>query len=107
MAQLKRRVRITHPFHPLFTRQFDLIGYRRSWGGRERVDCLDEQGQLVSIPLAWTDAAEPDPFVVLSGGRAQFRVEDLLRLAELMRGLSEAPASEAQGVCKENYAADV
>jgi len=50
------------------------------------VDCVDADGWVHAIPLAWTDAAEEDPFVVLSGGRACFRVEDLLRLADLIRG---------------------
>lgn len=61
--------------------------YRRSWG-RECVDCFDQEGRLVSIQLEWTDAAgEPDPFVVLSAGRSYFRVEDLVRLAEMIERL--------------------
>ena len=87
MDQLRRRVRINHPFHPLAGRQFDLVAYRRSWGNTECVDCRDDQGLLVSIPVAWTDAADRDPFVVLSGGRAHFRVEDLVRLLDLIEGL--------------------
>ena len=84
MDGLRRQVRITHPFHPLTGREFELIAYRRSWGNNECVDCLDDQGRLVSILVAWTDAAEGDPFVVLSGGRAYFRIEDLTRLHDLI-----------------------
>jgi hypothetical protein len=40
-----------------------------------------------TIPRAFTDAADPDPFVFVSAGRSPFRVEDLVRLAELLREL--------------------
>jgi len=85
--QLKTRITITHPFHPHCGRQFELAQYRRSWG-REYVDCLDDNGRIVSIQLDWTNAAgEQDPFVAFSAGRSCFRVEDLLRLADLMEKL--------------------
>lgn len=75
---------MTHPFHPLSGLQFEVVAYRRSWGGQPVVDCLDGEGRLDAIPLAWTDAAADDPFVTLSAGRAAFRVEDLLRLVDLV-----------------------
>jgi len=28
---LKQRIRIIHPFHPLFNQEFDLVAYRKSW----------------------------------------------------------------------------
>ena len=28
----QRRVRVTHPFHPLFGQEFDLLTYRNTWG---------------------------------------------------------------------------
>ena len=80
---LPTKVRITHPFHPLFNNEFDLITFRRDWL-YERVECLDANGHPFLIPLAWTNAAEEDPFVTISGGRSFFRVEDLIRLADLM-----------------------
>ncbi len=39
------------------------------------------------MPTGWTDAAEPDVFVVVAGGRCSFRVEDLLGLVELVAGM--------------------
>ena len=39
------------------------------------------------MPAAWTDVEGPDPFLVVSAGRASFRVEDLLALAALVAGL--------------------
>ena len=41
-------------------------------------------GTVWSIPVGWTDFAPPDPVVVAGRGRAAFRLEDLLRLAELV-----------------------
>ncbi len=84
MNELRRHVQVTHPFHPLSGQQFELVAYRRSWGNRAVVDCLDVEHRLVTIPLSWTDAAQEDPFVTLSAGRAHFRIEDLLRLLGLV-----------------------
>jgi hypothetical protein len=84
--QLKQKITITHPFHPQYCKQYGLIGYRRSWG-HECVDLHDEQDEVITVPIGWTDAAEPDPFVVVSAGRSNFRVQDLVRLVHLIEGL--------------------
>ncbi len=73
---------MTHPFHRLFGRQFEFVAHRRNWG-EDRVYCHDERGELASLPTAWTDVADVDPFVVMSDGRSPFRVADLLDLADL------------------------
>ena len=86
MDQLKRRVKITNPFHPRFGEEFELLRYHRSWG-HERVECLEEGGGFVSIPLSSTDAYDEDPFIAILGGRSFFRVDELLRLVELIEGL--------------------
>jgi hypothetical protein len=77
---------VTHPFHPLFRRQFEFVARRRNWG-EDRVYYHDERGELGSLPTAWTDVADVDPFVVMSAGRSPFRVADLLDLADLVRQL--------------------
>lgn len=43
-------------------------------------------GSILSLPRAWTDRTEPEPFVVLSGGKAHFRPHDLVALVELVAG---------------------
>ena len=48
---------------------------------------FDEDGRQKSLPVGWTDAAEPDVFVTVAAGRSPFRVADLLALAELIDGL--------------------
>jgi hypothetical protein len=40
------------------------------------------------MPAAWTDVEGPDPFLVVSAGRACFRVEDLLALVALVAELA-------------------
>jgi Family of unknown function (DUF5372) len=55
-----------------------------------------EEGQLAYLPAAWTDAGPVDPFVVLSAGRAVARIEDLLRLIELMEDLTAGGVKEIE-----------
>ena len=82
---------MTHPFHPLFGREFSIVTHRQYWG-EERLVFYDDQHVLVSIPLAWTSLAPPDPFVVLSADRSPFRLEDLIELAQLVRRIRDARA---------------
>ena len=50
---------MTHPFHPLAGLDFEFVAYRQNWG-EDRVHLHDEDGQLFSLPAAWTDAAAAD-----------------------------------------------
>jgi hypothetical protein len=63
-----------------------VVAVRYTWG-EDRVFFLDEEGTQRSLPCAWTDVAEPDPFVVVAAGRSAFRVVDLLDLAASLDGL--------------------
>ena len=56
----------------------------KSLWGEDRVTVQRPDGTVWSIPVGWTDFAPPDPVVVAGRGRAPFRLEDLLRLAELV-----------------------
>ena len=53
-------MRVTHPFHPLYGRDFEFVAYRQNWG-EDRVHLHDETGQLFSLPAAWTDVAAAEP----------------------------------------------
>ena len=78
------RFRITHPFHPLRGREFEALEEREVY--RRQVFVFhDPEGRKVQVPTAWTDAARPDPLVVIAEGRSPFRVEDLLQIGELIR----------------------
>ena len=79
---------MTHPHHPLSGREFDLVERRVRGKGGDRAYFYGDHGHLGSIPVDWTDIAAEDPFVVLSAGRALFRVEDLLRLSALIESLA-------------------
>ena len=72
---------MTHPFHPWRDREFEFVVARRTWG-EDRVFFFAEDGVQRSLPRAWTDAADVDPFVVLAAGRSPFRVEDLLAVVD-------------------------
>jgi len=74
---------VTHPFHPLAGREFELLTRRHTWE-QDRVFFFDEEGQMRSLPTGWTDVTGADPFVVVAAGRSAFRVEDLLALATLL-----------------------
>jgi hypothetical protein len=78
--------RVTHPFHPLFGYQFELLDYCHNWG-EDRVYFEDAQGQVQSILASCTDAGGVDPFIEISAGRSFFRPEDLIRLADLLEEL--------------------
>jgi hypothetical protein len=73
---------VTHPFHPLCGQDFEFVVYRQNWG-EDRVHLHNENGQLFSLPAAWTDAVAADPFVVIAAGRAPFTTPGLLALADL------------------------
>jgi hypothetical protein len=80
-----RRLRVTHPYHPLFQQEFELVSYSRNWG-EDRVWFQDKLGRLHSLPTSWTDAGAVDPFVALAAGRSLFRVADLIELARQIDG---------------------
>ena len=74
---------MTHPFHPWAGREFDLVGVRQTWG-EDRVFFFGVDGVQRSLPRAWTDAGDVDPFVVVAAGRSALRVADLVVLAEMV-----------------------
>jgi Family of unknown function (DUF5372) len=84
---------VTHPFHPWHGREFVLIGVRQNWS-EDRVFFFDDRGVQHSLPVGWTDAVEPDPFVVAAAGRCPFPVADLLALAGLIDGLRVGSGSD-------------
>jgi hypothetical protein len=77
---------VTHPFHPWLGRKFVFVVVRRTWG-QDRVFFLDEEGVQRSLPRAWTDAADVDPFVAVAKGRCPFRLEDLVAVGDVIAGL--------------------
>ena len=66
---------------------------RQTWS-QDRVFFLDEDGCQYSLPVGWTDVAEPDVFVTAAAGRCWFRIGDLTALAGLIDGLRGTDSSE-------------
>ena len=87
--------RVTHPFHPLFGRRFELLTVRQTWG-EDRVFFYEEHDVLKALPARWTDAGTPDPFVVLAAGRAYFRPEDLVALSQLLERLEHSAQTKGE-----------
>jgi hypothetical protein len=85
-------VRVPHPFHPLSGRDFEFVAYSQNWG-EDRVHLHDENGQLFSLPAAWTDVVAADPFVVIAAGRSAFTTDGLLALADLVDRLRARSAN--------------
>ena len=75
-----------HPYHPLFEHTLEVVAQSKEYG-EERVYCRGQNGRTRFLPVRWTNLAAPDPFVLTAAGRAYFRLEDLIRLAEQMREL--------------------
>jgi Family of unknown function (DUF5372) len=89
---------VTHPFHPLSGCGFEFVACRQNWG-EDRVHLHDENGQLFSLPAAWTDVTAADPFVVIAAGRCPFTTAGLVALADLVDWL-RAQRDGAQAVKK-------
>ena len=86
---------MTHPFHPLYGQQFEILSCRHNWG-EYRVTFYDTPGHVRALPAAWTSVAPPDPSVILAAGRAAFRVADLLQLSQLIGRIEEGWKEEAE-----------
>jgi hypothetical protein len=85
---------VTHPFHPLSGRSFELVGQHQAWG-EPRVFFYDPPNQeLRSIPVRWTTLASPDPFLTIAQGRTLLRFLDAQRLCEVLRAAASRPQEE-------------
>jgi len=79
---------VTHPFHPLYGQQFEILNYRHNWG-EYRVTFYETPDRVRTLPAAWTSFAPPDPDVIVAAGRAAFRVRDLLALTKLIQRIED------------------
>ncbi|WP_084267686.1 DUF5372 family protein [Azohydromonas lata] len=77
---------MTHPYHPLFGQQFDLVMRGQNWH-EDSAFFRGREGRLRSIPANWTDLVAEDPFNVVAAGRAALRTQELLDLARLVSAL--------------------
>jgi len=82
--EVSRRIRITHPFHPLSGKHFDLLEYRHIYN-ESYVSFHDDCGQLRVIPAIWTDFVKMDAFVEMAAGTSPLHAACLLELANLVQ----------------------
>ncbi len=75
--------------------RFRLVVSKMLWG-EERVTLEHPDESLHSVPVGWTDARPPDPYLEVGLGRSRFRVEDLLRLVDLVRGEARRDAGSGK-----------
>ncbi len=71
------------------------MAVRQTWG-QDRVFLFADDGTQCSMPRAWTDMRDEDPFVTVAAGRSPFRVADLVAVSALVEGLrrsSDPPAT--------------
>jgi hypothetical protein len=71
-ADQSRRFLVTHPHHPLFSQEFELVFRAENWR-EDRVWFHDARGRLRSLPANWTNAVAEDPFNVVAAGRVASR----------------------------------
>ena len=95
---------MTHPFHPLYGQQFEILTCRHNWG-EYRVTFYQTPEHVRALPAAWTSLAPPDRSRVLAAGRAAFRVTDLLELSHLIQRIEAGRKEEVE--CSANFAANV
>jgi len=84
---------VTHRFHPLFGCELEFVKRRRNYGD-DLVYVYGVDGELLPLPARWTDVVPADPFVEAAAGRAPFRTEDLLELADQVARLASQAACE-------------
>jgi hypothetical protein len=81
----------------LFGRELEFVKRRRNYGD-DLVYVYGVDGELVPLPAGWTDAVPADPFTVAAAGRAPFRTQDLLELADRVAQLAHGDATSVKRI---------
>ena len=78
-----QRCQITHPFHPSYGKEIQVVTVKQTWG-EDRAFYYQDDGRITSLPACWTSVYKPELFNVISDGRSVFRFTELLELARLV-----------------------
>jgi Family of unknown function (DUF5372) len=89
----RRRFRISHPFHPLCGREFDLVEHKCIYA-ESYLFFYDPSGHLLQIPAVWTNFLKSDAFIEVAAGRSALHADYLLQLAEVLRHLRQETPGE-------------
>lgn len=88
---------ISHPFHPLRGRRFEVLKKRRTAGVDTLILRELERGTL-SIPREWTDWADPTPYDSLTLPPHRLAADCLFELVGLLDALAASrPSSPGKG----------
>jgi hypothetical protein len=79
---------ITHPFHPLRSRRFEVLKTRRVAGTDTLILRHPDRGSY-TVARDWTDWGLPDVSIEPTGTTHKLSFEPLLQLADLCAKLSE------------------
>jgi uncharacterized protein DUF5372 len=71
------------------------VGERYNRYGKRLLLQVDAQ-TVCSVPPQWTDLAAADPEIVLGGGRALFRLADLMELERLVARVARGAAPQGR-----------
>ncbi len=83
---------ISHPFHPLRGRRFEVLKKRRIAGVDTLILRELERGTL-SIPREWTDWADPTPYDALTRPPHRLAADSLFELVALLDALAASRPS--------------
>lgn len=75
-----------------------MLATRKQNWGEDRVMFFDANGQLRSLPAAWTDVDPPDARTDVAAGQSFFRVHDLLTLVALVGEIKSRHSRRRQRV---------
>ena len=81
--------RVTHPFHPLFGQEFNIL-FRRCIDGEDYLFFQNVENHNNNISAHWTSLKPPNPYVEISGGRSLFRPRDLSELVQFAKDIKPA-----------------
>jgi hypothetical protein len=78
--------RVTHPFHPLFGQEFNIL-FSRCCSGEDYIFFQSKENRDNRIPTRWTSLKPPNSYVLIASGRSLFCPSDLLDLVQLIRDI--------------------
>ena len=78
--------RVTHPFHPLFGQEFNIL-FRRCIDGEDYLFFQNVENHNNNISAHWTSLKPPNPYVEISDGRSLFDPRDMLELVQFAKDI--------------------
>ncbi len=84
----RSKFKITHPFHPLKDKEFNVVDIREYWSKKYVIFTLNDSNSK-AIPIEWTDLEPEDLFQKISNGKSLFKISDLLELYNIIQAIKK------------------